>query len=525
MANETSNIRWLVFITDVLLTVLSGWIAFQLRFSFTVPTPWTPKMYPIIFWMTASQTLFFLIFKTYRSPLILIEFEDIQKFIKALIAGIFCISVINFVYKYGISPNYQRLIPHSILLIGYFTTIFFIICSRILFRSVYQYLYPNTLLKKITLSPDFWEEKANALLGRMPIVLENEALAHQLRGKTILITGAGGSIGRVLCRMLAFYPVRKLIISDQAESALYDIEMALQRMYPHTEIEIIIADIRNESRMESLFETYRPDIVYHAAAYKHVPLMEKNPLESIETNVLGTQILADFSVKYGVEKFIFISTDKAVNPTSIMGATKRLAEMYVQSLNTSQQKTRFIITRFGNVLGSDGSVFLLFQKQIAEESPVTVTHMEVTRYFMSIPEACLLVMEAGVMGKGGEVFLFDMGKPVRIYDLALKMVDIAGLESGKNIPVKIIGLRPGEKLYEELLYNQEVSLPTHHPKIKIGKVKEYSHETLLPAFYQIRNCIYEQKTLEVVQMMKTLIPEYISNNSVFEVLDKKKEAQ
>lgn len=523
MSNETSNIRWLVFITDVLLTVLSGWIAFQLRFSFTVPTPWTPKMYPIIFWMTLNQTLFFLIFRTYRSPLILVEFEDIQKFIKALIAGIFFISVINFVYKYGISPNYQRLVPHSILIIGHFTTIFFIICSRIVFRSTYQYLYPNTLLKKITLSAEFWEEKADSLLGRTPIVLENKALAHQLSGKTVLVTGAGGSIGRVLCRMLAFYPIRKLILCDQAESALYDIEMALQRKHPDTQVEIVIADIRNESRMEILFETHCPDIIYHTAAYKHVPLMEKNPLESIETNVLGTQTLADLSVKYGAEKFIFISTDKAVNPTSIMGATKRLAEMYVQSLNTAQDKTRFITTRFGNVLGSDGSVFLLFQKQIAEESPITVTHKEVTRYFMSIAEACQLVLEAGVMGKGGEVFLFDMGKPVQIYDLAVKMVDIAELESGKNIPISIIGLRPGEKLYEELLYNQEISLPTHHPKIKIGKVKEYSHKKLLPEFHQIRKLIQAQKTMEVVQVMKALIPEYISNNSIFETLDKKSE--
>ena len=525
MANETSNIRWLVFMTDVLLTVLSGWIAFQLRFSFTVPTPWTPRIYPIIVWMSLSQTIFFLIFRTYRSPLILVEFEDIQKFIKALIAGIVFISVINVIYKYVISNSYQRLIPHSILVIGHFTTIFFVICSRIVFRNVYQYFYPHTLLKKITLNADFWEEKAELLLGRKPITMKNPELNRQLSGKTVLVTGAGGSIGRVLSQSIAFYPVKKLILLDQAESALYDIEMLLSRLYPEKNIEIVIADIRNGDRIETLFEKHRPDIVYHVAAYKHVPMMERNPLESVETNVLGTQTLADLSVKYGAEKFVFVSTDKAVNPTSIMGATKRLAEMYVQSLDTHGQgkSTRFITTRFGNVLGSDGSVFLLFQKQIAESGPVTVTHKDVTRYFMSIAEAGQLVLEAGAMGKGGEIFLFDMGEPVLIYDLAKKMVDIAELESGKTIAIKIIGLRPGEKCYEELLYDKERVQPTNHPKIKIAKVAEYPYLEVREIVQTIQKLARNQAVMEMIKQIKTVIPEYISNNSVFEVLDKKEE--
>lgn len=519
MSNETNQIRWVVFVTDVILAVLAGWIAFQLRFSFTVPTPWTPQMYPVIFSMTVSQTLFFMLFKTFRSPLLLIEFEDIQKFIKALLASLLSISVLNYVYKYGISPDYQRLIPHSILIIGHFTTIFFIICSRIIFRSLYQYFYPNTLLKKITLDTDFWDKKADDLLNRQQIHLKKEF--DILNGKTVLVTGAGGSIGRVLSRMLASYPLKKLILLDQAESALYDIEMLLWRHFPDKNIEIICTDVRNETRIEQIFATYQPEVVYHAAAYKHVPMMEKYPIEAVEVNTVATRQLADLSVKYGVERFLFVSTDKAVNPTSIMGATKRLAEMYVQALDSYQggKGTRFITTRFGNVLGSDGSVFLLFQKQIAEGGPVTVTSKDITRYFMSIQEACLLVLEASNMGKGGEVYLFDMGKPVNIYELAQKMIDIAELEYGKVIPITIIGLRPGEKLYEELLYSGEIALQTHHPKIQIGKVREYPLQELIPALNEIKKLTMEQEVIPIVQKLKSLIPEYVSNNSVFESLD------
>ncbi len=359
------------------------------------------------------------------------------------------------------------------------------------------------------------------LLGREPITLDKDNIASEVEGKTILVTGAAGSIGSEICRQIMHYNPKELILIDQAESALYAIEFELKQKQ-HEDFTIFIADIRNKERLRTLFEEYRPELVFHAAAYKHVPMMEKHPVEGVSVNVFGTKNVADLSVEYGVEKFVMVSTDKAVNPTNVMGATKRVAEIYTQSLSTASNiKTKFITTRFGNVLGSNGSVIPLFRKQIEDGGPLLVTHEEITRYFMTIPEACQLVLEAGIMGDGGEIFVFDMGESVKIYDLAIKMIQLSGLELGKDIDIKITGLRPGEKLYEELLNVKENTMETHHPKIMKGKVREYILSDVEDNLTTLWEKVHSNEEIEIVKSLKQIVPEYISNNSRFEELDKK----
>lgn len=359
------------------------------------------------------------------------------------------------------------------------------------------------------------------LLERDPIQLDEENLRKQLKGKVVLVTGAAGSIGSEMVRQIAGFEPGKIILLDQAESPLYDMELELADRNPKVSYEIVIGDIRNKERMENLFRTFRPQLVYHAAAYKHVPMMENNPSEAILTNVLGSKNLADLSVQFGVEKMVVVSTDKAVNPTNVMGASKRIAEIYTQSLNNHTSSTRFITTRFGNVLGSQGSVIPRFRAQIEAGGPVTITHPDITRYFMTIPEACRLVLEAGCMGKGGEVFIFDMGKSVKIADLARKMIQLSGLELDKDIRIVYTGLRPGEKLYEELLGDSEDTMPTHHDKIMIAKVQEYDFEAISKSIADLISLFDAQDNMAIVARMKTLVPEFVSNNSVFEKLDKK----
>jgi len=357
------------------------------------------------------------------------------------------------------------------------------------------------------------------LLERDVIRLDEEKIKNELSGKTIMITGAAGSIGSELVRQILRYSPKKLVLLDQAESALFDLEIEITEKYPNENFEIAVTDICNEIRMERAFKIFRPEIVYHAAAYKHVPMMENNPSEALYTNIKGTKAVADLAVKYGVGKFIMISTDKAVNPTNVMGASKRIAEIYVQSLN-KKSETKFITTRFGNVLGSNGSAVMLFRKQIEKGGPVTVTHPEVIRYFMTIPEASQLVLEAGSMGTGGEIFLFDMGKPVKIIDLAKRMIKLSGLEPEKDIPVKFTGLRPGEKLYEELLNDQENTLPTHHPQIMIGKVRQYDFEEISELIDELIELFGSQDNFAIVKKMKEIVTEYKSRNSVYEKLDR-----
>lgn len=370
--------------------------------------------------------------------------------------------------------------------------------------------------------------KIEDLLNREPIKLRNDLIASTTNSRVIMVTGAAGSIGSELVRQLIRFQPQKLILVDQAESGLYDLETELTRigkeknqMTPliHTEI----ADVVNAYQMEQLFVKYRPQIVYHAAAYKHVPLMEKNPYNAIRVNVFGTKTVADLASKYKVERFVMVSTDKAVNPTNVMGATKRLAEMYVHSLNTySNGSCRYIITRFGNVLGSNGSVIPLFRRQIETGGPLTVTHPDIIRYFMTIPEACQLVLEAGTMGRGGEIYVFDMGEPVKIVDLAKRMIRLSGLEIDKDISIQFTGLRPGEKLYEELLGDTENTLPTYHEKIMIAKIKAVDYHLLKKSIDRLENSLFG-RIPDMVKELKTLVPEFISNNSEFETLDGEKE--
>ena len=369
--------------------------------------------------------------------------------------------------------------------------------------------------------------KIEDLLGREVIQMNNKRIGEEISGKVILVTGAAGSIGSEIVRQLIAYFPAKLVLVDQAESALYDLEYELAGKVP-TNVQLIVnvADVSDTRRVSKIFKNHQPDIIFHAAAYKHVPLMENNPYEAIKTNVIGTRILAELASEVGVDKFVMVSTDKAVNPTNVMGATKRLAEMYTQSMNQIEGvKTKFIATRFGNVLGSNGSVIPLFKKQIERGGPVTVTHPEITRYFMTIPEACELVLEAATMGQGGEVFVFDMGESVKIIDLAKKMITLSGLRVDKDIEIRYTGLRPGEKLYEELLNNDENTLPTHHPKILIAEVNTPSYAYMEVATNDLNHLLSSGNNNSIVAKIKEIIPEYKSNNSVFETLDKKSSKQ
>lgn len=361
--------------------------------------------------------------------------------------------------------------------------------------------------------------KIEDLLGREEIELSSENIENQLHNKVVLITGAAGSIGSEMTRQILKFHPKQIVLLDQAESPLYDLDIELNTSNSSVKKTVVIADVSNASRMQNVFDYYRPNIVFHAAAYKHVPLMEDNPSEAIKVNVNGSRILADMSNKYNVESFVMISTDKAVNPTNVMGASKRIAEIYIQGLNKISN-TQYITTRFGNVLGSNGSVIPLFKRQIENGGPLTVTHKEVTRYFMTIPEACQLVLEAGSMGKGGEIFVFDMGESVKIIDLAKKMIQLSGLKEGEDIEIKITGLRPGEKLYEELLNQEETTLPTHHKKIMVGKVKEYDFDLIAKQITSLTADYDNQDNYSIVKQMKKLVPEFISNNSEFSELDK-----
>ncbi|MFK7787395.1 MAG: polysaccharide biosynthesis protein [Crocinitomicaceae bacterium] len=361
--------------------------------------------------------------------------------------------------------------------------------------------------------------KIDDLLGRKPIRLGEEKIRGELSDQIILISGAAGSIGSGLVRQIAPYQPKKIVLLDQAESPLYDLQNELKSDFPDLKFDVVIGDIRSRDRMKNLFETFQPRFVFHAAAYKHVPLMESNPSEAVLTNVLGTRNLVDLALENEVYKFVMISTDKAVNPTNVMGASKRIAEIYAQAKN-AQNRTKFITTRFGNVLGSNGSVIPLFQRQIENGGPITVTDERVTRFFMTIPEACQLVLEAGVMGEGGEIFVFDMGESVKIIDLAKKMIKLSGLELGKDIEIKVTGLRPGEKLYEELLAKEENTLPTHHPQILKAKVRK-SEGNQIDNVLDLIQLFETQDNMVIVRKMKEIVPEFISNNSDFEQLDKK----
>lgn len=365
------------------------------------------------------------------------------------------------------------------------------------------------------------------LLGRDEIQINMKEIGTLLQGKSVLVTGAAGSIGSEICRQLAKFDIRQLVCYDMGETPMHNLRLELEEKFPRLKFVPIIGDVRSEARLDFVFRTYHPQVVFHAAAYKHVPLMEENPCEAIRVNVYGTRNVADAAVKYGIEKFVMVSTDKAVNPTNIMGCSKRLAEIYVQSLNMAIQKgevagkTKFITTRFGNVLGSNGSVIPRFKEQIKNGGPVTVTHPDIIRFFMTIPEACRLVLEAGTMGNGGEIFVFDMGEPVKIADLARRMIELAGFRPDKDIEIKFTGLRPGEKLYEEVLSDKENTKETPHPKINVAAVREYNYAEVLPHIELLTKYSTEVRIPEMVIEMKEFVPEFKSKNSVYEMYDKK----
>lgn len=371
------------------------------------------------------------------------------------------------------------------------------------------------------------EVRIEDLLGREEIKINMENIQKELQGKTVLVTGAAGSIGSEICRQLCTFGLKELVLFDMAETPMHNIRLELEDTFPNVKFTPVIGDIREVPRLQWVMQVYKPQVVFHAAAYKHVPLMEENPCEAVLANVIGTRNLADLAVEYGVERFVMISTDKAVNPTNVMGASKRLAEIYVQTLSMSiargetQGKTKFITTRFGNVLGSNGSVIPRFREQLLKGGPLTVTHPDIIRYFMTIPEAVRLVLEAGVMGEGNEIFVFDMGKPVKIANLARRMIELAGLVPDQDIKIEYTGLRPGEKLYEELLATKENTLPTPNEKIFRAHVREYDRDEIVKAIDHLKEIAQTVDRMETVRYMKEIVPEFKSKNSDFEKLDKK----
>ena len=401
-----------------------------------------------------------------------------------------------------------------------------VLIDRLIEENIHIHMMPPTIKwdGKSPLKHEALKEvEIEDLLPREKIEIDMNKVGEQLTGKTILITGAAGSIGSEMVRQIAVYQPKELVLIDQAETPLHDVRLEMARRWPEVKAHTLVSSICNQTRMEDLYKQFRPDYVFHAAAYKHVPMMEDNPSEAIQNNIYGTRVMADLAVKYGTKKFVMVSTDKAVNPTNVMGCSKRICEIYVQSLDKAikegkvQGITQFVTTRFGNVLGSNGSVIPLFKEQIKNGGPITVTHPDIIRFFMLIPEACKLVLEAGTMGGGGEIFVFDMGKPVRIVDLAKRMIKLSG---AKNIEIKFSGLRDGEKLYEEVLNDAEITKPTYHPKIKIAAVREYNYDEVCRNEDRLHQASFRYDDMEIVRIMKEIVPEFKSQHSKYEALDK-----
>lgn len=620
---EKNTPRWIIFTIDICICLFSILLAYLLRFNFAIPESEFTFLKWAIPYVILIRIITFYLFKTYAGIIRYTSTKDAQRIFVTIFTGSTFFAISNLIFFLLLKIF---LIPFSVIIIDFITTIFIMTASRLSIKVLYMELKNPTStktnviiygagesgvitkraldrdagtkykvfafidddIKKVgkklegipiysaekdvesllksnnvahliisiqNISPSRKKEiiefcltyntkvlnvppvnnwingelsfkqikkiKIEDLLERDSIQLDLAQIQAELKGKNILITGAAGSIGSELARQIIHHNPSKLILLDQSESDLYEIELELQEKFKIKNYETALGDIRNVERMRKLFNVFRPEVVFHAAAYKHVPMMENNPSESILTNVYGTKVIADLSIEYNVQKFVMISTDKAVKSTNIMGATKRIAELYVQALNKVSQ-TKFIITRFGNVLGSNGSVIPRFKKQIEEGGPITVTHPEITRYFMTIPEASQLVLEAASHGNGGEIFIFDMGKSVRIVDLAKKMVKLSGLTLGKDIQLIYTGLRPGEKLFEELLSGQENIVPTHHPKIMIAKEEEYDYAVINTEILDLIELFSTQNNEAIVKKMKNIVPEYISQNSIYEYLNSEK---
>jgi len=617
--SEKNTPRWVIFLIDICICLCSLMLAYLVRFNFRIPETeirlWKIAIPAVIIVRAGS----FLISRIYQGIIRYTSTKDALRVFYTITGGSLLLAIVNpaSYYLFGF-----YVVPFSIIIIDYFTTVFTLTAFRILVKTIYQELknpsrdkeeiiiygagesglitkraldrdagtrykviafidddpdkkgktvegikiYHSTELEDIlrsnlvfnmiisiqNISPakkqsiietcltydvrilnvppvTSWingelsfkqikKIRIEDLLERDPIKLDIDMIKSTLTGKSILITGGAGSIGSELARQIIPFKPKKLIIIDQAETDLYNLDLELNEKYKLKNFETVLGDIRQSERMERVFKAFHPEVVFHAAAYKHVPVMENNPSEAILTNVEGTKIMADLSRAFKVEKFVMVSTDKAVNPSSIMGATKRIAEIYCQSLN-KLGPTRFVTTRFGNVLDSNGSVIPRFKKQIEDGGPVTVTDPEVTRYFMTIPEACQLVLEAGALGNGGEIYIFDMGKSIRIADLAKKMIKLSGLTLGKDIQIVFTGLRPGEKKFEELLADKETTLPTHHEKIMIARVREYDIKDFEKSIDELIELFKTQNNDAIVKKMKEMLPEYVSANSEYERLD------
>jgi len=612
--------RWIVFLIDLSICTVSISLAYLLRFNFVIPNEYLGSLTFIIPFVLFVRAVTFLIFRSYAGIIRYSGAKDTERILVVSFTGSIFFIIINLLNYFLLNGRF--IIPFSIVVIDFFSSVLLLSSFRLITKSLYLEIYnPSkektnvviygseqfSVIAKRTLDRDSesnyrvyaffdiyeknigktlegvgiyhidslkslveknpvekliiakenisaeekqyvieeclqnnlkvlsvpdvntWingelsfhqikEIRIEDLLERPAIVLNETEIKTKLLNKTILVTGAAGSIGSEIVRQLIHFQPKKIILFDQAESPLYDMELDLQEKFKYYNFEIVIGNIADYYRLKMLFETYKPSIVYHAAAYKHVPMMENNPTEALRTNILGTKTIADISNTFKVTEFVMISTDKAVNSTNVMGASKRIAEIYIQALNQIS-KTNYITTRFGNVLGSNGSVVLRFKKQIDKGGPVTVTHPEVTRYFMTIPEACQLVLEASAISKGGEIFIFDMGKSVKIINLAKKMIKLSGLTIGKDIQIKFTGLRPGEKLYEELLNDTENTIPTHHSKIMIAKVQEYNINKVESDMKELLDLQKNHNNFDIVRKMKEIVPEFKSKNSIYEELD------
>lgn len=449
------------------------------------------------------------IFHTYADVSKILAFKDLSRTAFAMLVG----TMLSMTLRWAIDAlPFTSQIPYRVFVLTFFGATAALWLWRIVAKNLADLVRENV-------------REEVELLPRQEIEVNMDKIGELLRGKKVLVTGAAGSIGREMVRQIAGYAPAKLIMIDQAETPMHDLMLEMKEKWPQIKSLLLVCTVTSRERMERVFEKNAPDFVFHAAAYKHVPMMEENPGVSILNNVVGTRILADLSVKYGVKKFVMISTDKAVNPTNVMGCSKRLCEIYVQSLNAHLQqsndetltKTQFVTTRFGNVLGSNGSVIPLFKKQIDAGGPVTVTHPDIIRFFMLIPEACALVLEAGTMGNGGEIFVFDMGHPVKIADLAKKMIQNSGR---RDVKILYTGLREGEKLYEEVLFKDEKELPTVHPKIRVAKVQQYEYDDVCKQFDELESLARTADDMQIVRKMKQIVPEFKSNNSIYEEIDR-----
>lgn len=500
---------WVISVLDMMLILLSMLLMYSLVYG---PAKLVANGSIVLYTLLIDLSFYGIgmrVFHTYTDVSKILAFKDLSRTAFATLLG----SVLCVALRWAIDMlPFTSQIPYRVFFLTFLSATAFLWLWRIVAKNFFD-LVRNNVREEVELLP------------RQEIEVNMEKIGNLLRGKNVLVTGAAGSIGSEMARQIASYSPAKLILVDQAETPMHDLMLEIREMWKELDIQFIVSSITNKYRMEKIFREYRPDYVFHAAAYKHVPMMEDNPSISIQNNVVGTRVLADLAVQYHVRKFVMISTDKAVNPTNVMGCSKRLCEIYVQSLNAylvkssddASKKTQFVTTRFGNVLGSNGSVIPLFKKQIEAGGPVTVTHPDIIRYFMLIPEACALVLEAGTMGNGGEVFVFDMGQPVKIADLAKRLIQNSGR---RDVKIEYTGLRDGEKLYEEVLFKGEEEVPTVHPKIHVAKVRQYEYEDVCKQFDELEELSKTSDDICVVRKMKMIVPEFRSNNSKYEEIDK-----